>query len=79
MEKVMKGIFLKLMFNILKMYMIFIMIYNFYQKKLKIRKVEKLVANLHDKTEYVIHIRNLKLALNHGLVLKKAHRVIKFN
>ena len=59
MEKVMKGIFLKLMFNILKMYMIFIMIYNFYQKKLKIRKVEKLVANLHDKTEYVIHIRNL--------------------
>ena len=64
MEKVMKGIFLKLMFNILKMYMIFIMIYNFYQKKLKIRKVEKLVANLHDKTEYVIHIRNLKQALN---------------
>ena len=79
MEKVMKGIFLKLMFNILKMYMIFIMIYNFYQKKLKIRKVEKLVANLHDKTEYVIHIRNLKQALNHGLVLKKVHRVIKFN
>ena len=75
----MKGIFLKLMFNILKMYMIFIMIYNFYQKKLKIRKVEKLVANLHDKTEYVIHIRNLKQALNHGLVLKKVHRVIKFN
>ena len=24
------------------------------------RKVEKLVANLHDKTEYVMHIRNLK-------------------
>ena len=75
----MKGIFLKLMFNILKMYMIFIMIYNFYQKKLKIRKVEKLVANLHDKTEYVIHIINLKQALNHGLVLKKVDRVITFN
>ena len=46
---------------------------------MKIEKVEKLVANLHDKTEYVIHIRNLKQALNHGLVLKKLHRVIKFN
>ena len=43
-------------------------------------KIEKkLVTNLHDKTEYVIHIRNLKQALNHGLVLKKVHRVIKFN
>ena len=46
---------------------------------MKIGKVEKLVANLHDKTEYVIHIRNLKQALNHGLVFKKALRVIKFN
>ena len=51
----------------------------FLPERMKIEKVEKLVANLHDKTEYVIHIRNLKLALNHGLVLKKAHRVIKFN
>ena len=46
---------------------------------MKIEKVEKLVANLHDKTEYVIHIRNLKQALNHRLVLKKVHRVIKIN
>ena len=46
---------------------------------MKIEKVEKLVANLHDKTEYVIHIRNLKQALNHRLILKKVHRVIKFN
>ena len=30
----------------------------------KIEKVEKLVANLHDKTEYVIHTRNFKKALN---------------
>ena len=34
--------------------------------KMKIEKVEKLVANLRDKTEYIIHIRNLKKALNHG-------------
>ena len=44
---------------------------------MKIGKVEKLVANLHDETEYDIHIRNLKQALNHELVLKKYHRVIK--
>ena len=47
--------------------------------RMKIDKVEKFVANLDDKTEYVIHIRNLKQALNHGLVLKKVHKVIKFN
>ena len=51
----------------------------FLPEKMKIEKVEKLVANLHDKTEYVIHIRNLKQALNHGLVLKKVHKVIKSN
>ena len=44
-----------------------------------IEKIERLVTNLHDKTEYVIHPKNLKLSLNHGLVLKKYHRVIKFN
>ena len=38
---------------------------------MKLEKVEKLVTNLHDKTEYVIHIRNLKQRLNHGLILKK--------
>ena len=51
----------------------------FLQERMKIEKIKKLVANLHDKTEYVIHIRNLKQALNHRLVLKKVHRVIKFN
>ena len=37
----------------------------FSQERMKIKKVEKLVTNLHDKTEYVIHIKNLKQALNH--------------
>ena len=46
---------------------------------MKIKKVEKFVGKLHDKTEYVIHIRNLKQALNHGFVVKKVHRVIMFN
>ena len=51
----------------------------FLTERVKIEKVEKLVANLHDKTEYVIHIRNFKQTLNHGLFLKNVHRVVKFN
>ena len=34
---------------------------------------------MHDKTDYVIHIRSLNQALNRGLTLKKVTRVIKFN
>ena len=44
----------------------------------KKKKLKKLVGNLRDKAEYVIHIRNLKQALNHRLVLKKMQRIIKF-
>ena len=46
---------------------------------MKTERVEKLVANLHGKEEYVIHIRNLKQASNLGLVLEKVQRIIKFN
>ena len=51
----------------------------FLPERIKLEEVEKLITNLHDKSEYAIHIRNLKQALNHGLMLKKVHRVIKFN
>ena len=51
----------------------------FLPEKRKIENVKKHLAYLHDSSEYVIHTRNLKQALNHGLVLKKFHRVIKFN
>ena len=51
----------------------------FLSERMKIEKIEELVSNIHGKEEYVIHIRNLKQALNHKLVLKKVHRVIKFN
>ena len=51
----------------------------FLSERTKIKKVEKLATTLHDKSEYVIHIRNLKQALNNGLVLRKVRRVIKFN
>ena len=46
---------------------------------MRIQKVEKSVTNLYNKSEYVIHMRNLKQTLNHGLVLKKVYRVIGFN
>ena len=45
----------------------------------KLNKVEKLICNIEDKEKYVMHIKVLKQALNHGLVLKKVHRVIQFN
>ena len=46
---------------------------------MKIEKIEKLLSNFQDKEEYVIPIKNLKQALNHGLVLKKVCKFIKFN
>ena len=51
----------------------------FLLERMKLEKVKKLVTNLHDKTRHVIHVKNLKQALNQRLVLKKAHTVIKFN
>ena len=60
MKKVIKDIFSELMFNILKIYIIFVMIYHFYQKVRKLKKVEKLVGHFFNITEYVTHIRNLK-------------------
>ena len=42
-------------------------IYNdlsFSPERMKIENVEKLVASLHDISKYVIHIRNLRQALN---------------
>ena len=51
----------------------------FLPERMKINKCSKLVCNLYDKNKYVIHIIALKQALNYGLILKKVHRVIKFN
>ena len=44
----------------------------FLPERIKIEKIEKPLANLNNKEEYVIHIRNLKQALNLGLLLKKS-------
>ena len=46
---------------------------------MKIDKIQDLVCNLHDKKKYAVHISILKQALDHGLKLKKVHRVIEFN
>ena len=78
MKKAMKDIFLKLMYNVLKNYINFIIIDHSYKKEW-VGKVEKLVANSHDQAEYVIHMKHLKQALNHGLILQKVHRVILFS
>ena len=51
----------------------------FLPERIKIDKTQKLVCNLRDKKKYVVHISILKQALNHGLKLKKVHRVIEFN
>ena len=51
----------------------------FLPERMEINKCKKLVCNLYDKKKYVVHIKSLKQALNHGLKLKKIHRVIEFN
>ena len=59
MKKVVKDIFSKLMLKkCLEKRHKFHNDLPFLPERMKIKKVEKLVANLHDKTEYVIHIRN---------------------
>ena len=51
----------------------------FLLRRMKIDKCKKLVCNLRNKNKYVVHIKSLKQALNHGLKLKKVHRIIEFN
>ena len=44
----------------------------FLPERNKTEKCNKLVCNMHDKENYVVYIRALKQALNHGLILKKS-------
>ena len=46
---------------------------------MKIGGVEKLVPNLYNKKNYVIHIRALDEVLAHGLILVCIHQAIEFN
>ena len=74
-----KDIFSKLIFSVLKTLINFIVICHFLPERMKTEKVKELVANLHGKIEYVIHIRNLKQALNRALIFLKVNGVIKLN
>ena len=51
----------------------------FLSERMKIDKCNKLVCDLFNKKKYVTHINSLKQVLNHGLKLKKIHRIIEFN
>ena len=44
----------------------------FLPERMKIKKVKEILANSHDRIEYVRRIRNLKQALYHGLVFFKS-------
>ena len=50
----------------------------FLPERKKVKKSNQSVCNISDKENYVVHIRALKQALNHILILKKVHKVIQF-
>ena len=52
---------------------------SFLPERNKIKKCNKPACNIYDRENYVVHTRALKQALNHGLILKKVHRIIQFN
>ena len=45
---------------------------------MKINNCTKLCCTVHDKENYVVHIRALKQELNHRLKLSKVHSIIQF-
>ena len=51
----------------------------FLPERMVINNTKKLVCNLNDKKNYVVHINVLEQALDHGLKLRKVHRVIEFD
>ena len=51
----------------------------FMSERMEINLVEKLVPNLRDKKNYVIHIQALNQALQHGLRLDRIHRAIEYD
>ena len=50
----------------------------FLRERMVINNTKKLVCNINDKKNYIVHINVLKQALDHGLKLRKVHRVIEF-
>ena len=62
---------MRLIFNTAKKYINLIVICHLFPDRKKLGKIEKLVTNLQDKSEYLV--------LLHGIVLKKIHRAISLN
>ena len=46
--------------------------------EIKVGDVKKLIPNLGNKTNSVVHYRNLQLYLSLGIKLTKIHRVLEF-
>ena len=46
--------------------------------EIKVGDVKKLISNLGNKTNYVVHYKNRQLHLSLGMKLTKSHRVLKF-
>ena len=46
--------------------------------EIKVGDIKKLIPNFGNKTNYVVHYRNLELYLSLGMKLTKVHRVLKF-
>ena len=51
----------------------------FLPERMVVNKTKKLICNLQDKKDYVVHINVLKQALDHGLKLIKVYQVIEFD
>ena len=62
-----------------KIFIICIVTYHFYLKERKLKNARSLFVPYKTKNNYVVHIKALKQALKHGLILAKVHRVIQFN
>ena len=46
--------------------------------EIKVGDVKKIISILGNKTNYVVHYRNLQLYLSLGVKLTKIHRLLKF-
>ena len=51
----------------------------FLPERIVVNSTKKLICNLQDKKDYVVHINVLKQALDHGLKSIKVHQVIEFD
>ena len=51
----------------------------FLPERMVVNKTKKLICNLQNKKDYVVHINILKQALEHGLKLINVHQVIEFD